>query len=135
MSLALGAATVPTFTVLVRKGYGGGYVIMSGGRTFHPTLVLAWPDAETGVMSPDAALDLVFRRELESAEDPAAAREQLARSFSDRLGAVRGAEGFGFDAVVRPSETRQLLVDTLATLPRRKLMQHVTPRVHPVDPL
>lgn len=135
LSLALGAATVPTFTVLVRKGYGGGYVIMSGGRTFNPELVLAWPHAETGVMSPDAAIDLVFRREVESAADPAAARQQMAGTFAGRLGAVRGAEGFGFDAVVRPSETRQLLVDTLAGLPRRKLMQHITPRIHPVDPL
>lgn len=135
LSLVLGAATVPTFTVLVRKGYGGGYVIMSGGRTFHPELVLAWPDAETGVMSPDSAIDLVFRRQLEAADDPTAMREQLAASFAGRLGAIRGAEGFGFDAVVRPSETRQLLIDALATVPRRKLMQHVTPRVHHVDPL
>jgi len=135
LSLALGSATVPTFTIVVRKGYGGGYVIMSGGRTFHPELVLAWPYAETGVMSPDAAIDLVFRREVESAADPASAREQLASTFAGRLGAVRGAEGFGFDAVVMPSETRTLLANTLACLPRRKLMQTVTPRIHPVDPL
>lgn len=135
LSLALGTATVPTFTVLVRKGYGGGYVIMSGGRTFHPELVVAWPHAETGVMSPEAAVDLVFRREIGSAADPEAARERLTTTFAGRLGAVRGAEGFGFDAVVRPSETRQLLTDTLATLPRRRLMQHITPRIHPVDPL
>jgi propionyl-CoA carboxylase beta chain len=135
LSLALGAATVPTFSVLVRKGYGGGYVILSGGRSYHPDLVLAWPHAETGVMSPDSAIDLVFRRDLEAAEDPDARRKELLAMFGDRLGAVRGAEGFGFDRIVRPSETRDLLVDALASLPRRKLMQRVTPRHHPVMPL
>lgn len=135
LSLALGTATVPTFSVLVRKGYGGGYVILSGGRSYHPDLVLAWPHAETGVMSPDSAIDLVFRRDLEAAEDPEARRKELLAMFGDRLGAVRGAEGFGFDRIVRPSQTRELIVDALASLPRRKLMQRVTPRHHPVMPL
>lgn len=135
LSIALGSATVPVFSILVRKGYGGGYVILGGGRSYRPELVLAWPHAETGVMSPDSAIDLVFRKDLEAAADPAARREELLAMFGDRLGAVRGAEGFGFDAVLRPSETRELLAATLATLPRRKLMQGVTPRHHPVQPL
>lgn len=135
LSLALGAATVPIFSVLVRKGYGGGYVILGGGRSYHPDLVLAWPYAKTGVMEPDNAVDLIFRKDLEAAPDREARRQELLGLFGDRLGALRGAEGFGFDAVVRPSETRDLLVRTLRTLPRHSRMQAVTPRRHPVQPL
>jgi acetyl-CoA carboxylase carboxyltransferase component len=131
----LGAATVPTMTVLARKGYGGGYVVMSGGRTFHPELVLAWPFAETAVMAVDTAVEMVHRRQIEAAADPASHRAALAEGYRDQIGAVRGAEGFGFDAIVRPGETRALLARTLATVPRRRAMRTVTPRVHPVAPL
>lgn len=131
----LGAATVPTFTVVVRKGYGGGYVVLSGGRTFHPELVLAWPYAETAVMAVESAVELVYRKEIDAAADPAGRRTALVGEFRSRLGAVRGAEGFGVDAVVRPSETRAILATTLARLPRRREMLTSTPRRHPVAPL
>lgn len=131
----LGAATVPTMTVIARKGYGGGYVVLSGGRTFHPELVLAWPHAETAVMAAETAIDLVYRREVSSSSDPAQRRAELAADFRSQVGALRGAEAFGFDAIVRPSETRALLARTLMTLPRRKEMQTLTPRRHPVAPL
>lgn len=135
LSLELGAATVPTFTVVVRKGYGGGYVIMSGGRTFHPELVVAWPHAETAVMSVETAVDLVFQRELAAAADPVERRAELITQHRSQLGAVRGAEGFGYDAVIRPSETRAWLADLLPVLPRHRLMDTFTPRRHPVAPL
>lgn len=135
LSLELGTATVPTFTVLARKGYGGGYVIMSGGRSFHPDLVAAWPHAETAVMAVETAIELVFRRDLAAAEDPARRRRQLAEEHQARIGAVRGAEGFGHDVVIRPSETRDWLADLLSHLPRHRLMRAITPRQHAVAPL
>lgn len=135
LSLELGSATVPTFTVVVRKGYGGGYVIMSGGRTFHPELVVAWPHAETAVMAVETAVELVFQRDLAAAEDPAGRRTELIEQFRGQLGAVRGAEGFGYDAVIRPSETRAWLADLLPVLPRHRLMDTFTPRRHGVAPL
>lgn len=135
LSLELGSATVPTFTVVVRKGYGGGYVIMSGGRTFHPELVVAWPHAETAVMAVQTAVDLVFQRELSAAKDPAGRRTELIGQFRGQLGAVRGAEGFGHDAVIRPSETRAWLAELLSVLPRHRLMDTFTPRRHGVAPL
>ncbi len=131
----LGAATVPTMTVLARKGYGGGYVVMSGGRTFHPELVLAWPSAETAVMAVETAVELVHRKEIEDADDPAAHRELLVDRYRGQIDAVRGAEAFGFDAIVRPSETRALIARTLSIVARRKTMLAVTPRHHPVSPL
>lgn len=135
LSLELGSATVPTFTIVARKGYGGGYVILSGGRTFHPELVAAWPHAETAVMAVETAIELVYRRELSTAPDPDVRRAELADEFRGRLGAVRGAEGFGYDAVIRPSETRAWLADLLPVLPRHRLMGSFTPRRHPVSPL
>ncbi|WP_157951421.1 acyl-CoA carboxylase subunit beta [Rhodococcus opacus] len=135
LSLEFGAATVPTFTVLVRKGYGGGYVVQSGGRTNRPELVLAWPTAQTGVMPVESAVDLIFRREISQADDPAALRRDLVERHSANAGAIRVAEGFGVDAVIRPSETRERLRTVMCTLPRRQLMQNLTPRRHPVAPL
>lgn len=135
LSLELGSATVPTFTVIVRKGYGGGYVMMSGGRTFHPELVVAWPHAETAVMAVETAVELVFQRELAAADDPAGRRTELIEQYRGQLGAVRGAEGFGYDAVIRPSETRAWLADLLPVLPRHRLMDTFTPRRHGVAPL
>ncbi len=133
LSLELGRATVPTFTVVVRKGYGGGYVILSGGRSFDPELVVAWPHAETAVMSAENAVDLVHRREVREADDPAALRSELIEGYRGRVGAIRGAEAFGFDAVIRPSETRAWLAELLAILPRHRhrLQQTSTPRAHP----
>lgn len=135
LSIEFGRATIPKITVLVRKGYGGGYVVMSGGRTFHPELVLAWPHAESGVMGVDAAVDLLYRREMASSADRETYRADLLSSFAGRLGALRAGEGFGVDAIVRPSETRALVAATLRSTPRRRQMQTVTPRVHPVSPL
>lgn len=131
----LGAATVPTMTVIARKGYGGGYVVLSGGRTFHPELVLAWPHAETAVMAAETAIELVFHRDVEAAADPALRRAELLEEFRSTVGALRGAEAFGFDAIVRPSQTRALVAQTLATVPRRKELQTLTARRHPVAPL
>lgn len=130
-----GAATVPTITVLARKGYGGGYVVQSGGRTFHPELVLAWPNAETAVMGVETAVEMVHRREIDQAASSAGHRAELVSGYRAQIAALRGAEGFGFDAVVRPSETRDLVMRTLATVARRKAMQTITPRLHPVAPL
>lgn len=131
----LGAATVPTMTVIARKGYGGGYVVLSGGRTFHPELVVAWPHAETAVMGVATAVDLMHRREIQDAHDPEKRRAELVAQFAPEVGGLRAAEAFGIDAIIRPSETRRWLLTTMATLPRRRLMETLTPRRHPVASL
>ena len=138
LAAAYGAATVPLLTVVARKGYGGGYVMLSGGRTFSPELVVGWPHAETAVMAAETAVELVFKRDLEAAASPeerAAKAREIAAAFDDRAGAVRGAEGFGYDAVIRPSETRAWLAELLPQLPRHRLMETLTPRRHGVEPL
>lgn len=135
LSLELGAATVPAFTVLMRKGYGGAYIVQSGGRTNRPDLVLAWPTAQSGAMAVESAVELMYRKDIAEAPDPAIRRAELIEQYQNDSGALRIAEGFGVDAIVRPEETRAHLKATMRELPRRRLMQNMTPRRHPVRPL
>jgi propionyl-CoA carboxylase beta chain len=130
-----GVATVPRMTVVVRKGYGGGYAAMSGGRTYHPELCLAWPHAETAVMPVETAVEVAYRREMAAASDPTARRAELIAKFKGQLDAFRAAEAFGVDAVVAPNETRALLARARRALPRHRMMVSTTPRRHGVAPM
>ena len=126
---------MPLINILARKGYGGGYVIMGGGRSFDAEAVLAWPDAETAVMAAGSAVDLVHRRELAAADDPTALRDRFIAEYRARVHALRGAEGMGIDLILRPEQTRAWLEGLIETLPTRRAMPTLTPRRHPVLPL
>ena len=78
---AFAAASVPKLTVVLRKSYGGAYITMNS-RDLGADLVLAWPEAELGIMSAQAAVGIVNRRELRLADDPDAERERLADAYS-----------------------------------------------------
>jgi acetyl-CoA carboxylase carboxyltransferase component len=106
---AFAAATVPKLTVVLRKSYGGAYITMNS-RDLGSDLVMAWPDAELGIMSARAAVGIVNRRELRVAGDPDAEREHLADAYArDHLGADTAAgEGF-VDEIIEPAETRDRL--------------------------
>jgi acetyl-CoA carboxylase carboxyltransferase component len=106
---AFAAATVPKFTVVLRKSYGGAYITMNS-RDLGADMVLAWPDAELGIMSARAAVGIVNRRELRVAGDPDAERDRLADAYAqDHLGADSAAgEGF-VDEIIEPVETRDRL--------------------------
>jgi acetyl-CoA carboxylase carboxyltransferase component len=130
----LGRATVPRFTVVLRKAYGLGYVAMGGGRSFHADLAVAWPTAEICAMSVPGAVDVAFRREVESADDPDKRRQELIDEFAARTGPLAAAEGFGIDDLVDPRDTRAVLVQALdRTAPRRRADD--PPRFHPVTPI
>jgi acetyl-CoA carboxylase carboxyltransferase component len=111
---AFAAATVPKLTVVLRKSYGGAYITMNS-RDLGADLVLAWPDAELGIMSARAAVGIVNRRELRVAPDPEAERDRLADVYArDHLRAeTAAAEGF-VDEIIDPSETRDRLAWALA---------------------
>src|SRR5210317_116614 len=68
-------ATVPKITVIIRKAYGGGYIAMNS-RHLRADFVFAWPDAEVAVMGPEGAANIIFRKEIATAEDPDAMRAQ-----------------------------------------------------------
>jgi propionyl-CoA carboxylase beta chain len=115
----LGRATVPRISVVLRKGYGLGFVAMGGGRAFEADLALAWPTAEICAMSIEGAVDVAFRRQFESAPDPAAARQELVELFRSRVGPLEAAAGFGIDDVIDPRDTRRVLIEAIRDLPTR----------------
>ncbi len=106
---AFAAARVPKLTVVLRKSYGGAYITMNS-RDLGADLVLAWPDAELGIMSAKAAVGIVNRRELRVAPDADAERDRLADAYAREhlLAESAAAEGF-VDEIIEPVETRDRL--------------------------
>ncbi len=116
----LGNATVPRFVVVTRKAYGAAYIVMGGGRSIESDLSLAWPTAEICAIPVESAVDLAFRSQYESAEDPEQARADLITLFHANVDPLLAADGFGIDDVVLPSATRGLLIEALGRVqPRR----------------
>ena len=111
---AFAEATVPRFTVVLRKAYGGGFITMNS-RDLGADLMLAWPDAEIGVVGATQAVKIVNRREIAAADDPEeAARDLAARYAAENLGAeVAARQGF-IDELVMPAQTRDRLAWALA---------------------
>lgn len=106
---AFAAATTPRVTVVVRKAFGGAYITMNS-KDLGADLALAWPGAELGVMSAQAAVGIVNRRELESAADPGTTRDRLAAAYAERhLSAAQAAARGFIDEVIEPRETRARL--------------------------
>jgi acetyl-CoA carboxylase carboxyltransferase component len=113
---AFAAARVPKLTVILRKSYGGAYITMNS-RDLGADLVLAWPDAELGIMSARAAVGIVHRRELRAADDPDAERTRLADAYAEEHLGAHAAAAAGFvDEIVEPGETRERLCWALRTL-------------------
>ncbi len=120
-------ATVPRIQVIVRKAYGGAYVVMNS-KSIGADLAFAWPSAELAVMGPQGAVEIVFRRELQQAADPAARRAELVADYIAKYANPYAAAERGYiDDVITPAETRQKLVAGLSMLrtkreelPRRK---------------
>lgn len=113
---AYSEATVPLLTVILRKAYGGAYIAMCS-RHLGADQVFAWPSAEIAVMGPEGAANIIFKKDIEEASDPAAARkekiEEYKRSFANPYkAAVRGY----VDDVLDPAHTRSRLVAALAML-------------------
>jgi acetyl-CoA carboxylase carboxyltransferase component len=115
MMYAVASATVPKFTVVVRKGYGAGYYVMNG-RAFEPDLLLAWPGAEIGVMGPEGMVSIAARKLLQSAETPEAAeamKKELSDNLRQHIRIERTAAMAMVDDVVDPRDTRRLLARAL----------------------
>ena len=116
---AFAAARVPKLTVVLRKSYGGAYITMNS-RDLGADLVLAWPDAELGIMSARAAVGIVNRRELRDADDAETERARLASAYADEHLRASAAASEGFvDEIIEPSETRERLSWALLTLSPR----------------
>jgi acetyl-CoA carboxylase carboxyltransferase component len=113
---AFAEATVPRLTVVLRKSFGGAYITMNS-KDLGAHLYLAWADAELGIMGPQAAVDIIHRRELGDADDREERREQLTREYrAQHLTAAAAARGGYVDEVIAPNETRGRLAWALGAL-------------------
>jgi methylmalonyl-CoA carboxyltransferase large subunit len=110
------AATVPKITVVLRKAYGGAYIAMCC-RDLGADRVLAWPTAEIAVMGAEGAAEIVFRKEIDAAEDKAARRREMVGEYRDAFSNPWIAAGRRLvDDVIDPADTRKALVDALESL-------------------
>ncbi|HEU4657868.1 MAG TPA: carboxyl transferase domain-containing protein [Capillimicrobium sp.] len=111
---AFAAATVPRFTVILRKAYGGAYITMNS-KDLGADLSLAWPGAEIGIMSPHAAVQILHRRRLAEADDRDRLAAELVDEYQSRHIAVERARDCGLiDGVIEPAATRARLREALA---------------------
>src|SRR5688500_18694463 len=111
---AYAEATVPKITVITRKAYGGAYCVMAS-KHLRTDFNYAYPTAEIAVMGPEGAVNILYRRELAEAADPAALRATLIADFRSKLANPFVAAGRGFvDEIIRPRETRTKLIAALA---------------------
>jgi acetyl-CoA carboxylase carboxyltransferase component len=102
---AVANATVPKITVVLRKAYGAGYYVMNG-RAYEPDLIVAWPSAEISVMGAEGAVEIVFRKQVEEAEDPAAKKAELIAAYRELIDVYVAARNDMVDDVIDPRETR-----------------------------
>lgn len=126
-------ATVPRISVIMRKAYGGAYIVMDS-KSIGSDLAFAWPTNEVAVMGTDGAANIIFRRELAAAADPSTRRAELVAEYADRLMTPWVAAERGLvDDVIDPRSTREVLIRSL-TLLRSK--RHAVPlRKHGNMPL
>jgi propionyl-CoA carboxylase beta chain len=130
---AYAEATVPKITVITRKAYGGAYDVM-GSKHLRADINLAWPTAQIAVMGAQGAVNILYRRELAEAEDPAELRERRVAEYEDRLANPYIAADRGYvDAVIRPAETRGQVAGALRAL--RTKRQTLPPKKHGNIPL
>ncbi|MDP2959364.1 MAG: acyl-CoA carboxylase subunit beta [Longimicrobiales bacterium] len=113
-------ATVPKLTIITRKAYGGAYDVMSS-KHIRGDINLAWPQAEIAVMGPKGAVEILFRKEISEADDPAAATEARIQEYRDSLAHPFVAASRGYvDDVIDPRETRPRLINALDMLRNKR---------------
>ncbi|MBB1242213.1 acyl-CoA carboxylase subunit beta [Streptomyces durbertensis] len=113
-------ATVPRVSLVLRKAYGGAYIVMDS-RSIGADVALAWPTNEIAVMGAEGAANVVFRREINASDDPEATRARLVKEYTAELmHPYFAAENGLVDDVIDPADTRRVLVRTLAVLRAKK---------------
>jgi propionyl-CoA carboxylase beta chain len=113
---AYAEATVPKVTLITRKAYGGAYVVMSS-KHLRADLNLAYPTAEIAVMGAEGAVQILSRKEIEAADDPAAKRAELIQDYVEKFASPYRAAELGFvDGVIFPRDTRRVLIKAFAQL-------------------
>jgi propionyl-CoA carboxylase beta chain len=117
---AFAEATVPKMTVITRKAYGGAYCVMSS-KHIRTDVNLAWPTAEIAVMGPEGAVNILYKREIDSADDKDTARARRVAEFKEKFANPYIAASRGFvDEVIRPRQTRAKLITALSMLDTKR---------------
>jgi len=130
---AFAEATVPKVTVITRKAYGGAYCVMSS-KHIRTDFNYAWTTAEIAVMGAEGAVNILYKREIEKAADPAAMRQQKIAEFREKFANPYVAAERGFvDEVILPRTTRRKLIQALGTLETKR--DHNPPKKHGNIPL
>jgi propionyl-CoA carboxylase beta chain len=109
-------ATVPKVTVITRKAYGGAYDVMNS-KHIRGDINYAWPTAELAVMGAKGAVEIIFKREIDTAEDPDKRETELIEEFTEKFANPYIAASYGYiDEVIEPKYTRQRLIDAFNLL-------------------
>ncbi len=113
-------ATVPRIQIVTRKAYGGAYVVMNS-KSIGADLAYAWPSAELAVMGPQGAVEILHRRELQTAADPVARKAELVEDYTERYANPYQAAERGYvDDVIDPAETRRKVIAGFAMLQSKR---------------
>ncbi len=113
-------ATVPKLAIILRKAYGGAYIVMSS-KHVRGDVYLAWPSAEIAVMGGAGAVEILYKREIAAAKDPAAEAKRLQLEYEAQFLSPRQAAERGYvDAVIDPAETRRKLHRFLGCVQHRR---------------
>jgi propionyl-CoA carboxylase beta chain len=121
-------ATVPKISVITRKAYGGAYVVMSS-KGLGTDINYAWPSAEVAVVGPSGAANILYRKEINEAEDPAAVHARLVKEYREKFAnPYRAAEAGFIDDIIEPRQTRPKLIAALGAL--REQFTAMPPKKH-----
>ena len=112
---------MPKITVITRKAYGGAYVVMNS-KAIGADFVFAWPTAEIAVMGAEAAVPLLFRREIAAADDADELRAELIADYKEQFASPYQAASRGYvDDIIEPAETRKHLIRALALVETKRV--------------
>lgn len=113
---AFAEATVPKITVIVRKAYGGAYDVMNS-KHIRGDLNYAWPTAEIAVMGAKGAVEIIFKKEIDEAENPESKEQELINEYNEKFGNPYIAASYGYiDDVIEPKFTRKILIEAFKLL-------------------
>lgn len=133
MLYAYSEATVPIVTVITRKAYGGAYLAMCS-KDLGADMVFAWPSAEIAVMGPEGAANIIFRGDIQNADDPVTTRKEKIDEYTREFATPYKAAERGFvDDVIEPAHTRLRLVDAFDMLATKR--EKLPPKKHGNIPL
>ena len=108
--MLIAEATVPKITVILRKSYGGAYIVMNS-KNLGGDFNFAWPTAEIAVMGPEGAVAILYRKELAESEDPVKLKDRAGKKYREKIANPYIADEKGYiDEVIDPAVTRKKLI-------------------------